>query len=121
MFTNILDQIEHAFYEGFNDNSFEQHGKGYLGPLTIKEEEDHYSVAKVIVGFSSDEITANVRKSVLKVFVNNEKGEPIDALSLKIDKDSINVKKISSKLKNGILTIKLPKLENSKTVEISVE
>ena len=121
MYTNILNQIEDAFYEGFSDNSFQKHGKGYVGPLTMKEEEDHYSVAKVIVGFSSDEITANVRKSILKVFVNDEKGKPIDVVSLRIDTDYIDASKISSKLKNGILEIKLPKSENSKTVQISVE
>ena len=89
--------------------------------MEIKDEEDFYLIKKVIVGFNSDEITANVRKSVLKVFVNNEKEKPTDAVNLRIDTDYIDATKISSKLKNGILEIKLPKSENSKTVKISVE
>ena len=121
MYSNLINQIENAFYEGFSDNSFRKHGKGYVGPLEIKDEENSYIVKKVIVGFSSDEITASVRKSILKVFVNNEKGKPIDIVSLKIDPDYINTSRISSKLKNGILEIKLPKSENLKTVQISVE
>jgi len=121
MYSNLINQIENAFYEGFNDNSFRKHGKGYAGPLEIKDEENYYTVKKVIVGFSSDEITANVRKSILKVFVDDEKGKPIDIVSLKIDPDYINTSRISSKLKNGILEIKLPKSENLKTVQISVE
>lgn len=121
MYSNLINQIENAFYEGFNDNSFHKHGKGYVGPLEIKDEENYYTVKKVIVGFSSDEIAANVRKSILKVFVNDEKGKPIDIVSLKIDPDYINTSRISSKLKNGILEIKLPKSENLKTVQISVE
>jgi len=121
MYSNLIDQIESAFYEGFSDSSFRKHGKGYVGPLEIKDEEDSYVVKKVIVGFGSDEITANVRKSILKVFVNDEKQKPIDVVSLRIDTDYIDASKISSKLKNGILEIKLPKSENSKTVQISVE
>ena len=121
MYSNLLNQIESAFYEGFSDNSFRKIGKGYVGPLEIKDEEDFYLIKKVIVGFNSDEITANVRKSVLKVFVNNEKEKPTDAVNLRIDTDYIDATKISSKLKNGILEIKLPKSENSKTVKISVE
>ena len=78
-------------------------------------------IKKIIVGFDSDDITANVRKSILKVFVKNEKEKPTDAVSLRIDTDYIDATKISSKLKNGILEIKLPKSENSKTVKISVE
>ena len=121
MYSNLLNQIESAFYEGLSDNSLQKHGKGYVGPLDIEDEENHYLVKKVIVGFESKEITANVRKSVLKVSVDDEKGKPIEVLSLRIDNDSIDVTKISSNLKNGILKIKLPKSENSKTVKISVE
>ena len=50
-----------------------------------------------------------------------KKASPSEVLSLRIDNDSIDVTKISSNLKNGILKIKLPKSENSKTVKISVE
>ena len=121
MYSNLLNQIESAFYEGLNDNSLQKHGKGYVGPLDIEDEENHYLVKKVIVGFESKEITANVRKSVLKVSLDDEKGKPSEVLSLRIDNDSIDVTKISSNLKNGILKIKLPKSENSKTVKISVE
>ena len=121
MYTKLIDQIESAFYEGFSDSSFRKHGKGYVGPLEIVDNESYYIVTKVIVGFESDEITANVRKSVLKVFVNDEKEKPTDVVSLKLDTDCIDASKISSKLKNGILEIKLPKSENSKTVQISVE
>jgi HSP20 family molecular chaperone IbpA len=121
MYSNLINQIEEAFYEGFSGGSFSKHGKGYVGPLEIKDEEDFYLVKKVIVGFGSDEITANVRKSILKVFINDEKGKPIDVVSLRIDTDYVDASKISSKLKNGILEIKLPKSENSKTVQISVE
>ena len=121
MYSNLIDQIESAFYEGFNGGSFSKHGKGYVGPIEIKDEEDFYLIKKVIVGFSSDEITANVRKSILKIFIKNEKQKPIDVVSLRIDADYIDSSKISSKLKNGILEIKLPKSQSCKTVEISVD
>tara|TARA_R110002153_G_scaffold213964_4_gene366543 strand:- start:1370 stop:1768 length:399 start_codon:yes stop_codon:yes gene_type:complete len=121
MYSNLIDQIESAFYEGFNGGSFSKHGKGYVGPIEIKDEEDFYLIKKVIVGFGSDEITANVRKSILKIFIKNEKQKPIDVVSLRIDADYIDSSKISSKLKNGILEIKLPKSQNCKTVEISVD
>tara|TARA_Y100000114_G_C11547270_1_gene225468 strand:- start:136 stop:501 length:366 start_codon:yes stop_codon:yes gene_type:complete len=121
MYTKLIDQIENAFYEGFSDNSFRKLEKGYVGPLDMKDEEEFYIIRKVIAGFSSDEITANVRKSILKVFVKNKKEKPIDIVNLRIDTDYIDTTKISSKLKNGILEIKLPKSENSKTVKISVE
>ena len=121
MYTNLLNQIENAFYESQSDNSFRKEGKGYVGPMEIKDESDFYLVKKVIVGFEAKEISAHVRKSILKVSINNEKGTPIDIVSLRIDPDYINDSKISSKLKNGILEIKIPKSENSKAVNISVE
>ena len=121
MYSQLINQIENAFHEGFSDNSFRKLGKGYVGPLEIKDEEEFYQIKKVIVGFNSDEIKANVRKSILKVFLKNEKDKTTDVVSLRIDTDYIDATKISSKLKNGILEIKLPKSENSKTVQISVE
>lgn len=121
MYTNLLDEIENAFYEGFSDNVIRKHGKGYVGPLSIEEKEDHYLIKKVIVGIDSKEITANVRKSILKVFVNNEKQKPIDVVSLKVDSDLLNVSKISSKLKNGILEITIPKQESSKAFQIKID
>ena len=121
MYTNLLNQIENAFYESQSDDSFRKEGKGYIGPMEIKDEPDFYRVKKVIVGFESKEIEAHVRKSILKVSVNNEKGELVNVVSLRVDPDYIDVSKISSKLKNGILEIKIPKSENSKAVNISVE
>lgn len=121
MYTNLLNQIEKAFYESQSDDSFRKEGKGYVGPIEIKDEPDFYLIKKVIVGFESNEITAHVRKSILKVSVDNEKGTPVDIVSLRVDPDYIDVSKISSKLKNGILEIKIPKSENSKSVKISVE
>ena len=121
MYSQLISQIENAFYEGFSDNSFRKLEKGYVGPLEIKDEEDFYLIKKVIAGFSSEDITANVRKSILKVFVNDKNEKPTDVVNLRIDSDYIDSTKISSKLKNGILEIKLPKSENSKTVKISVE
>lgn len=121
MYSNLLNQLENAFYESHYDNSFSKHGKGYVGPLKIKEEDSHCLIEKVIVGFCSSEITANVRKSILKVFLNNEKEKPTDVVSLRIDPDYLDASKISSNLKNGILTIKIPKLEKSQTVQIPIE
>lgn len=122
MYSQLLNQIEKSFYEGFDNNEqFRKHGEGYVGPLGMKEEDDYFLIQKVIVGFSSDEITANVRKSVLKVFINDEKDKPISVVSLRIDTDYVDTSKISSKLKNGILEIKLPKSKQSKTVQISVD
>ena len=121
MYSQLINQIENAFYEGFSDNSFRKLGKGYVGPLEIKDEEDFYLIKKIIVGFDSDDITANVRKSILKVFVKNEKEKPTEAVTLRIDTDYVDASKISSKLKNGILEVKIPKSENSKSVEISVD
>ena len=48
MYSNLLNQIENAFHEGFSDNSFRKLGKGYVGPLEIKDEEDFYLIKKVI-------------------------------------------------------------------------
>lgn len=121
MYTNLLNQIENAFLESRSDDSFRKQGKGYVGPMVIKDGTDFYLVKKVIVGFDSKEITAHVRKSILKVFVNDGQVKPIEVASLRIDPDYIDVSKISSKLKNGILEIKIPKSENSKAVNISVE
>jgi len=121
MYTNLLNQIENAFYESQSDDSFRKEGKGYVGPMEIKDEPDFYLVKKIIVGFESKEITAHVRKSILKVSVDNKKGNPVDIVSLRVDPDYIDVSRISSKLKNGILEIKIPKSENSKAVKISVE
>lgn len=114
MYTSILNEIEKAF-DGFRDDSFSSIEGGYVGPLSIKEEEDAYIVEKVIVGFGSESIKANVRKSILRVAVNDE-----SVLSLRIDPDYLDATRIRSNLKNGILKIEIPKSENSKDVEIPI-
>ncbi len=93
MYSNLLNQIENSFYESSCDNSFSKHGKGYIGPLSVKEEDNHYLIEKVIVGFNSDDVTANVRKSILKVYLENEKKKPVDVVSLRVDPDYLDVSK----------------------------
>lgn len=113
---NLFNEIQ-------NEHSLLKHGKGYLGPVLTKEEEDYFLIKCVIVGFSSKEIVANVRKSVLRIYINNERQKPIkptEVYSVKIDPNYVEVSEISSKLKNGILEIKIPKSKLSKDFQIPI-
>lgn len=110
---NLFNEIQ-------NEHSLLKHGKGYLGPALTKEEEDYFLIKCVIVGFSSKEIVANVRKSILRIYINNEKQKPIEVYSVKIDPNYVEVSEISSKLKNGILEIKIPKSKLSKNFQIPI-
>lgn len=112
--SNLQEEIERIFFGGFNQE-FQRVGDGYTGPLTIEDEGDAYVVKKVLAGIEAKDIEANVRRSVLQISVGDEQ-----VSSIRLDTNYLDVSKISSKLSNGILTIRVSKKKDKQEVKIKI-
>ena len=115
-FFNLVD----TFFEGTKNKST----NGYVSTYRT-EDENEYKVEFVVPGLTKKDITVLLDEDLLKV--NYEK--PEDSTNTFIDSfertytlpENINEKKIDAKVENGILTIRLPKLQKKSTQrEISI-
>ena len=97
---------------------------GYVSTYRT-EDENEYKVEFVVPGLTKKDITVLLGEDLLKVSYE----KPEDSTNTFIDSfertytlpENINEKKIDAKVENGILTIRLPKLQKKSTQrEISI-
>jgi HSP20 family protein len=115
-FFNLVD----TFFEGTKNKST----NGYVSTYRT-EDENEYKVEFVVPGLTKKDITVLLDGDLLKVSYE----KPEDSTNTFIDSfertytlpENINEKKIDAKVENGILTIRLPKLQKKSTQrEISI-
>ena len=115
-FFNLVD----TFFEGTKNKST----NGYVSTYRT-EDENEYKVEFVVPGLTKKDITVLLDEDLLKVSYE----KPEDSTNTFIDSfertytlpENINEKKIDAKVENGILTIRLPKLQKKSTQrEISI-
>ena len=115
-FFNLVD----TFFEGAKNKST----NGYVSTYRT-EDENEYKVEFVVPGLTKKDITVLLDEDLLKVSYE----KPEDSTNTFIDSfertytlpENINEKKIDAKVENGILTIRLPKLQKKSTQrEISI-
>jgi HSP20 family protein len=101
--------------------------------LNIYEDENNYYVQAELPGFDIKDINLNVSKTALTIegsrkkcaedkdasYYINERGVGSFNRSLSINKN-IDRDKVSAKMKNGILNVILPKAEEEKPKQISI-
>jgi HSP20 family protein len=117
-------------------NAFFSDGADYMIPaVNIKENEKHYSIELAAPGLNKEDFNINIEKNVLKISSEKENKNESEnenytrkefsyssfsrAFSIP---ESVDVEKIKASHKNGVLSIELPKHEESKlkkTVKIS--
>jgi HSP20 family protein len=115
-FFNLVD----TFFEGTKNKST----NGYVSTYRT-EDENEYKVEFVVPGLTKKDITVLLDEDLLKVSYE----KPEDSTNTFIYSfertytlpENINEKKIDAKVENGILTIRLPKLQKKSTQrEISI-
>jgi len=85
----------------------------------LKETDSQYALSYDFPGYSQSEVTVEVKDSILSITAENKtKGKVNRDLSLW---DDVDENKISADMKNGVLTVVLPKVEQSKPRKIEVK
>jgi HSP20 family molecular chaperone IbpA len=87
--------------------------------MSIKDLGDFWIAEIILAGFSKTDISINADNETLEVKAKNEERKSKD-LRLKLS-GLVSIDKISSKLKDGILKIKLPKITTNNKVSISID
>lgn len=131
---NSLFDIDRVFENFFNDSVFPSYYKqSGLMKVDIKDDGDSYLLEAELPGIKKENINIDVEDGNLTISVNQDEQteEKNDnyicrerrACSMRrsFSLDSIDTEKISAKMDNGLLTLRLPKVEPSKPAGRKVE
>lgn len=131
---NSLFDIDRVFENFFNDSVFPSYYKqSGLMKVDIKDDGDSYLLEAELPGIKKENINIDVEDGNLTISVNQdeqteEKNESYicrerRACSMRrsFSLDSIDTEKISAKMDNGLLTLRLPKIEPTKPAGRKVE
>lgn len=101
--------------------------------VNVKENENEYGVEAVLPGFKKEDISIKYNENYLTISVN-KKEEVEDETEKYIHRETSNVsmirkvylkgidqEKITAKLEDGILQVVVPKADEAKPIEITVE
>ncbi len=121
----LLD-FDNFMEDFFNDTFFPAYfSHSGMIKVDIREEDDKYVLEAELPGITKDNINIDIDQDRLTLSVNqDEKSEETNenfvrrerrsyAMRRSFDVSSIDTDKISAKLDNGVLTMNLPKKENS--------
>jgi len=102
-----------------------------MPPVDIYEKEDSLTVLADLPGVTSEGMLVNVENGILTIEGKVEGGADEDIISREFDltsfyrqfriSETIDTGKIRAALKNGVLTLTLPKVEKAKPRKIPVE
>lgn len=87
--------------------------------ISLKDNGDSWVAEIILPGFSKKDVSINTDNEILEIKAeNNERLSKNIKLSLN---GIISIDKISSKLQDGILKLKLPKISEVKKISINVD
>jgi len=124
--TNLFSNFNRFFDEAFQNLWQEpvNHTNLYNPAVDVYEDEDHLYLKAELPGFTKDQIDLQIEKSVLTIKAkrkgSDEEAEVSYSRSFTLD-DSIDTNNISAELKNGVLTLTLPRKEESKPRQIEIQ
>ena len=87
--------------------------------VSIQDNGDSWIAEVILAGFSKKDISISTNNETLEVKAKNEERQPREA-KLKLN-GLVSIDKISSRLQDGILKIKLPKLTTANKISIRVD
>ncbi len=102
----------------------------YVVPIRMKEEENSYTIQVMVPGFNKEELKVTIKDNILTVAGERSKDDSYkDNSSFFSEKcerkialnDDIDYQNVKVDLKNGILSIHLPKKESKNEESISFE
>jgi HSP20 family molecular chaperone IbpA len=87
--------------------------------VSIQDQGDSWVAEVILAGFSKKDISINANNDTLEVKAKSEERQSREA-KLKLN-GLVSIDKISSRLQDGILKIKLPKLTTANKISIRVD
>jgi HSP20 family protein len=131
--TNLRDEINRLFESPFGDGGRESEFFGWAPPLDLYEDKDFLIVKAELPGMKKEDIEISLHQGSLiisgerKEEVQNGEAEASRAerffgrfqRSMELPKP-VDANKVTANYKDGILTVKLPKTEESKPRQITV-
>ena len=112
---NFANEMEKAF---FNDD-YSYWRMSNRRPIEEKESENGYTYYIPLPGYKKEDVKASVLKgTILEIVAKKEdRKDLVYTMSLP---DDINLKIIESKLEDGLLELNIPKNDENKVVDISI-
>ncbi|MFZ5980723.1 MAG: Hsp20/alpha crystallin family protein, partial [Candidatus Zixiibacteriota bacterium] len=132
---SLSNEINRMFNDFFTDRSFFVSNDGDYAPrVNITENKDDVSLVFELPGMKKEDIKVTVKDNVLSVcgkreFSSEKKDESFVRSEIRTGSfcrsftlpDTVNTEEISADYKDGMLTVKLAKLEEVKPKEIDVK
>lgn len=102
-----------------------------IPPVDITENKDTIQLVADIPGIEKDQLDIHVENGTLTLYASNKENKPADQVYREFHpvnyyrqfnvSDRINTASIAAELKNGVLTLTLPKQEEAKPKKIEVK
>lgn len=128
-----INRMFDRFFRGFEDEE-EVRLATWSPRVDISETDDEYIVRAEVPGVSKDDIKVTIKDNVLTISgekkqekeMKNENFHRVERVYGSFSRTftlpgAVKVDKIEAKFKDGVLTIKLPKVEEAKAKEIEVK
>jgi CRISPR type III-B/RAMP module RAMP protein Cmr1 len=87
--------------------------------VSIKDSGDSWVAEVILAGFSKKDVNINADNETLKIEANNDERQS-KRITLSLN-SLVAIDKISSKLQDGILKLKLPKISQVKKISVNVD
>ena len=131
---SLQDDINHMFEDMWGAREGETQMMRSMPPADIVEDKEHYSVSLEVPGLKKEDIKVTLKENTLIISGEKKKeAEEKDKTYHRVERSygnfvrtfelpmEVNANKINAEFKDGILTITLPKSEESKPKEIQVQ
>jgi len=117
-YSPLFKNLNYLLSETFGDGEFGKSLNSFNTRFNLDETDSEYSLSLELPGYSSKEVKVEVEDYVLLVNAENEKkGKTSREIVLW---EGIDFNKVSGAMKDGILTVTLPKIEKVKPRQIQI-
>ncbi len=136
-YPSLLDEMDRLFDAAFPALSSFQRGSGFDGqaqfPVDLFQDKDAFTVRAELPGFRKEDLSIDLADGILTVTGHQKSETPANgnestatvqerrvsrAVALP---ENINVEKIAAAYENGVLTVTLPKREEAKPRQITID
>lgn len=105
-------------FDSLLDKLFDYEQSSYNSRLTLNENDSQYIIALELPGYSAKDVEVDIENKILRVKAT--KGEKTTSRELSLW-EGIDFEKVTGSLKDGLLTVILPKVEKVKPRKIEIK